>query len=157
MIIKKTLRPKELNEFNRLFGDLKHSIKPIEPEELLVEVMQDNEIAFKVSIISKNIFTQHVTKEVKLIHSQLLSVVKNEMNSVQKQIINMYCKLQRNAYIVLLGEDLVANIDEYTSVDTLILNELLDERFIKDMREHKEEIDQGLVIEEERVTKRWGI
>ena len=63
MIIKKTLRPKELNEFNRLFGDLKHSIKPIEPEELLVEVMQDNEIAFKVSIISKNIFTQHVTKE----------------------------------------------------------------------------------------------
>ncbi len=149
MIIKKTLRPKELNEFNRLFGDLKHSIKPIEPEELLVEVMQDNEIAFKVAIISKNIFTQHVTKEVKLIHSQLLSVVKNEMNSVQKQIINMYCKLQRNAYIVLLGEDLVANIDEYTSVDTLILNELLDERFIKDMREHKEEIDQGLVIEEE--------
>lgn len=71
------------------------------------------------------------------------------MNSVQKQIINMYCKLQRNAYIVLFGEDLVANIDEYTSVDTLILNELLDERFIKDMREHKEEIDQGLVIEEE--------
>ena len=34
MIIKKTLRPKELNEFNRLFGDLKHFIRPVKPEEL---------------------------------------------------------------------------------------------------------------------------
>ena len=30
MLIKTKLRPKELNEFNRWFGDLKHSITPIE-------------------------------------------------------------------------------------------------------------------------------
>lgn len=134
MIIKRTLRPKELNEFNRLFGDLKHSIKPVKPEELQEEIIQDDEIASKIAIISEKIFTQDVPKEVQSTHTQIVLALKNEMNSVQKQIINMYCRLQKNAYIVLFGEDLVGNVDEDTGLDSIILNELLDEKFITDMR-----------------------
>lgn len=147
MIIKKTLRPKELNEFNRLFGDLKHFIRPVKPEELHEETIQDDEIASKITIISEKIFTQHVPKEVQSTHNQIVSALKNEMNSVQKQIINMYCRLQKNAYIVLFGEDLAGNVDEDTGLDSIILNELLDEKFITDMRICKNEIDPGLGME----------
>lgn len=145
MIIKNKLRPKELNEFNRYFGDLKNSIKQIKKEKWQEEIIENKVISSNVVLVTEQLFTQKVPKELQAVHNKILLAIMNEMNTVQKQQITMYCRLQRNAYMVLYGEDLV-KAEEYSQIDMIILDELLDKIFITDIRKNKYEIEPNIEI-----------
>ena len=56
MLIRKKLRPKELNEFNRYFGDLKHSITSIEgTSRQIQERIEDEKVSSQIILSSEKL------------------------------------------------------------------------------------------------------
>lgn len=134
MLIKTKLRPKELKEFNRYFGDLKHASK--EPNSGLTnEMLEDMEISSRVILSSANMFTQELPKGAEKIQKNILSTFEQDMNRVQKQILAIFCEMQRNEYLVLKGEKIkTAEMEDVAKIRQIIYAELLSEEFIKAMR-----------------------
>jgi hypothetical protein len=134
MLIRKKLRPKELNEFNRYFGDLKHASK-LPNSGTTKEIIEDGKISSRVILSSEKMFTQELPKGVEKIHSNILSTFEQDMNRVQKQILAIFCEMQRNEYLVLMGEKIkTAEMEDVAKIRQIIYAELLSEEFIKAMR-----------------------
>ena len=86
MLIKTKLRPKELNEFNRWFGDLKHSITPIEgTSRQIQERIEDERVSSQIILSSEKLFIQDIKG--KYFDKKVLVVAHNGVISVLSCIL----------------------------------------------------------------------
>ena len=98
MLIRKKLRPKELNEFNRYFGDLKHSITSIEgTSRQIQERIEDEKVSSQIILSSEKLFIQDIKGEaVSRIHKNLLTNIYRDMNNVQRFMLRAFVELEKN-------------------------------------------------------------
>ena len=99
MLIKTKLRPKELNEFNRYFGDLKQFIVPLEgTSKQIQEQFEDEKASSQIILSSEKLFIQDIKGEgVVRIHRNLLTNIYRDMNEAQRFILRTFVELEKNA------------------------------------------------------------
>lgn len=99
MLIKTKLRPKELNEFNRYFGDLKQFIVPLEgTSKQIQEQFEDEKVSSQIILSSEKLFIQDIKGEgVVRIHRNLLTNIYRDMNEAQRFILRTFVELEKNA------------------------------------------------------------
>lgn len=128
MLIKTKLRPKELNEFNRWFGDLKHSITPIEgTSRQIQERIEDERVSSQIILSSEKLFIQDIKGEaVGRIHKNLLTNIYRDMNNVQRFMLRTFVEFERNALPIVLNSqagDFIQGLEEDEKV--MIYNQIL--------------------------------
>lgn len=129
MLIKTKLRPKELNEFNRCFGDLKHSITPIEgTSRQIQERIEDERVSSQIILSSEKLFIQDIKGEaVGRIHKNLLTNIYMDMNSVQRFMLRAFVELEKNTLPIVSNSqagDFIQGLEDDEKV--MIYNQLLD-------------------------------
>ena len=125
MLIKTKLRPKEQNEFNRYFGDLKHSITPIEgTSRQIQERIEDEKVSSQIILSSEKLFIQDIKGEaVGRIHKNLLT----NMNNVQRFMLRAFVELEKNTLPIVSNSqvgDFIQGLEDDEKV--MIYNQLLD-------------------------------
>ena len=129
MLIKTKLRPKELNEFNRWFGDLKHSITPIEgTSRQIQERIEDERVSSQIILSSEKLFIQDIKGEaVGRIHKNLLTNIYRDMNNVQRFMLRAFVELEKNTLPIVSNSqvgDFIQGLEDDEKV--MIYNQLLD-------------------------------
>ena len=129
MLIKTKLRPKEQNEFNRYFGDLKHSITPIEgTSRQIQERIEDEKVSSQIILSSEKLFIQDIKGEaVGRIHKNLLTNIYMDMNSVQRFMLRAFVELEKNTLPIVSNSqagDFIQGLEDDEKV--MIYNQLLD-------------------------------
>ena len=129
MLIKTKLRPKEQNEFNRYFGDLKHSITPIEgTSRQIQERIEDEKVSSQIILSSEKLFIQDIKGEaVGRIHKNLLTNIYRDMNNVQRFMLRAFVELEKNTLPIVSNSqvgDFIQGLEDDEKV--MIYNQLLD-------------------------------
>ena len=129
MLIKTKLRPKEQNEFNRYFGDLKHSITPIEgTSRQIQERIEDEKVNSQIILSSEKLFIQDIKGEaVGRIHKNLLTNIYRDMNNVQRFMLRAFVELEKNTLPIVSNSqvgDFIQGLEDDEKV--MIYNQLLD-------------------------------
>ena len=129
MLIRKKLRPKELNEFNRYFGDLKHSITSIEgTSRQIQERIEDEKVSSQIILSSEKLFIQDIKGEaVSRIHKNLLTNIYRDMNNVQRFMLRAFIELEKNTLPIVSNSqagDFIQGLEDDEKV--MIYNQLLD-------------------------------
>lgn len=140
MIIRSKLRPKEVNIFNRYFGDLKHSIASMEEltPKLAEQRKKDEEKSTLAVISCEKLFVQRITDEtLKRLRKNTVEVFFGDMNRVQKFRMRAFVEFEKYAIQTITGQKLQTIIEGLEKEEVLLLyKELLTENFIKEMRKN---------------------
>lgn len=138
MIIRTKLRPKEQKMFNRYFGDLKHSIVPIESstQEEEKERRMDEKTSTMTVISCEKLFVQAIINpSLKRLRKNTTEVFFAEMNNAQKYRIRAFIEYEKQAIRIIKGIDLQPIIEGFDKNERMkIYEELLSEGFINWMR-----------------------
>lgn len=129
MLIKTKLRQKEQKEFNQYFGDLKHSITPIEgTSRQIQERIEDERVSSQIILSSEKLFIQDIKGEaVGRIHKNLLTNIYRDMNNVQRFMLRAFVELEKNTLPIVSNSqagDFIQGLEDDEKV--MIYNQLLD-------------------------------